>query len=291
MAGGTAAADGTTWTDETMQARPILEQLREQLHLRLRLPEFAKRLLDDAAMCPAAGGPTEQTAVLGWLAFAVVGAVGGFVVGGPVLALAGAVLGAGLPLAYLRLRRGERDRRLAQVLPDFLESLARSLRSGASLSTATVEAINGPPSLAWPLAEELSLIKGELSGGASFRQTIAAWQHRRPLRPVTLTAAALMLGAGVGGQKARSVDAVAQTLREQNAIQQELASSSAQARMSAIVIVALPVAFLFLTTAVGADGQNLLWGSPFGLVCLGAGVALNLVGGFWMRRILRGVPI
>lgn len=272
-----------TMLARTMLARPIPEQLR--------LPEFMKQLLDDAAMCQGAGGPTEQAAILGWLAFAGIGAAGGFVLGGLVLGLVGVVVGAGLPLAYLWLRRGERDRRLVQALPDFLESLARSLRSGASLSTATVEAISGPPSLAWPLAEELARIKAELSGGAGFRQTIAAWQHRQPLRPVTLTAAALMLGAGVGGQKARSVDAVAQTLREQNAIQQELASSSAQAKMSAIVIAALPVAFLFLTTAVGADGQNLLWGSPFGLMCLATGVALNLAGGFWMRRILQGVPI
>lgn len=254
----------------------------------IRVPRFMLPWLENAALTEKAGGPAEQNAVLFWLASIGLGTAGGLILGNWAWGLAGAFIGATLPAIYIALRQHERDRRLVQALPDFLESLARSLRSGASLPTATIEAIQGPPMLPWPLTEELGKIKAELSAGVPFRQSISAWQHQRPLRPITLTAAALLLGASVGGERARSVDSVAQTLREQNAIQQELVASSTQARMSALVITVLPVAFLFLTTAAGTGNGNLLWGSAFGLLCLAVGMALNAVGGLWMRRILQG---
>jgi len=254
----------------------------------VRVPKLAQRWLENAALCQPAGGPTETGVMLFWLASIGVGMVGGLTLGNWVWGMVGTFAGAALPVIYLMLRQGERNRRLAQVLPDFLESLARSLRSGSSLQTATVEAIDGPPSLPWPLPQELAKLRAELSGGIPFRESIATWQRQRPLRPVTLTAAALLLCAGVGGEKARSIDAVAQTLREQNAVQQELWASSTQARMSAIVIALLPLAFLVLTTAAGASSENLLWGNSFGLLCLAGGVVLNITGGLWIRRILHG---
>ena len=259
--------------------------------LQPRLPKLTLRLLDNAGLCEPAGGPTEAGAVWLWLGCAGVGALGGLVLGNWIWGLAGAVLGAAAPVIVVLLRQGERDRRLALALPEFLESMARSLRSGSSLSVAAVEASQDNPGLPWPLTDELARVRAELLAGMPFRESIAAWQQRRPLPPVTLTTAALLLSAGVGGEKARCVDAVAATLREQNAIGQELAASSAQARLSAMVIAALPLAFLFMTSAAGSASGNLLWSSRFGLLCLGAGVCLNALGGWWMRRILRGAPV
>ncbi|MEY2404355.1 MAG: tight adherence protein, partial [Acidimicrobiaceae bacterium] len=106
-----------------------------------------------------------------------------------------------------------------------------------------------------------------------------------------LAAAALGLGAELGGAAARSLDGVAGTLRDRNGIRREVRALSAQARASAVVIGAAPVAFLLVVAAADPGALGFLVGSGFGLLCLGSGVALDAIGAWWMRRIVAGAGI
>ena len=258
---------------------------------RLRLPKALRGMLSRAALTEAAGGPREGELAVLWAACGAFGCAAGW----SFAALPGGLLGftAGLtaPVAALSFRRGEQDRRLAEGLPDFLESVARSLRSGSSLPQAALETIDGPPALTWPLSEELGEVRSGIASGAPFQQVLEDWRDRRQLRAVALAVAAMSLGAGVGGERARSIDAVAYTLREHQALRQELAVSAAQARISAVVVAGLPLMFLLLAGSVGGQGGQFLLGTSAGIACLIGGVALNCAGAWWMRRIVKQVPV
>ena len=257
----------------------------------LCLPKPLRKILTQAALTEAAGGPKESDLVILWAACAAFGTAVGLSFGELPGALLGLLGGFIAPIVVLLQRRGERDRRLTEGLPDFLESVARSLRSGSSLPQATLETIDGPPALAWPLTEELTEVRTGIETGAPFQQVLAQWQNKRHLRSVTLTVAAMSLGAGVGGERARSIDGVAFTLREHLALRQELAVSSTQARISAVVVATLPLMFLLLVDAAGGQGGQFLLGTSIGIACLIAGIALNCVGAWWMHRIVKQVTI
>lgn len=258
---------------------------------RLRLPKTLRGMLSQAALTEAAGGPREGELAVLWAACGAFGGAVGWSFGALLGGFFGLAAGLAAPVAALLLRRGERNRRLAEGLPDFLESVARSLRSGSSLPQATLETIEGPPALTWPLSEELSEVRSDLKAGAPFQQVLEDWRDRRQLRAVTLAVAAMSLGAGVGGERARSIDGVAHTLREHQALHQELAVSATQARISAVVVAALPLMFLLLADAVGGQGGQFLLGTSVGLACLAGGIVLNCAGAWWMRRIVKQVSV
>ena len=298
---GLLAAAAFRWAFRQERSRGGLQRFEKQhsqnraslaaVVAKLRLPKALRKMLSQAALTEAAGGPKEGELAALWAACGAFGTA----IGWSFAALPGGLLGltAGLtaPVAALALRRGERNRRLAEGLPDFLESVARSLRSGSSLPQAALETIEGPPALSWPLSEELAEVRSGIAAGAPFQQVLEDWRDRRQLRAVALTVAAMSLGAGVGGERARSIDGVAHTLREHQALHQELAVSAAQARISAVVVAGLPLMFLLLADAVGGQSGQFLLGTSLGIACLIGGVALNCAGAWWMRRIVKQVPV
>ena len=291
---GLLAAGAFRWAFRQERSRGGQQRFAKQtrtLAVQLQLPKPLRKMLSQAALSEAAGGPREGDLVILWAACGAFGTAAGLSFGGLPGALLGLLAGVAAPIVALLLRKGERDRRVTEGLPDFLESVSRSLRSGSSLPQAVVETIEGPPALAWPLQEELGKVRTGIEAGAPFQQVLADWRGERQLQSVTLAVAAMSLGAGVGGERARSIDGVAHTLRERLALRQELAVSAAQARISALVVAALPLMFLLLADAVGGQGGRFLLGTSAGLACLIGGIALNCVGAWWMRRIVRQVAV
>jgi tight adherence protein B len=233
---------------------------------RLGIETEPREVLVVAAAAPVAVG------VVGMGIAGVPGAVGGVAL----LAMAAAAT------AWTWRDRGERQS--AAAIPDLVEAMARSLRSGASPSTALIEA---HAVVAAPLRRDLDPVVAELRGGVPFAEALARWRDRRPRAEVRLAVAALTLGSTGGGDRARGLDGVAATLRERQAIEGELAASSAQARASAGVVALLPLAFAVMGAVGGAGVADTLLGTAVGRVCLVAGLALDAAGTVWMHRIVR----
>jgi tight adherence protein B len=173
--------------------------------------------------------------------------------------------------------------RVDMALPETLESMARSLRSGSSLRLAIAEASASAPA---PLGEGLADIADVAGRGRPLAAAIARWSGTTPGDGVPLAAAALGLGAELGGAAARSLDGVAGTLRDRNGVRREVRALSAQARASALVIGTAPVVFLVVVAAADPGAVGFLVGSPVGLLCLASGLGLDAVGAWWMRRIV-----
>jgi tight adherence protein B len=165
-----------------------------------------------------------------------------------------------------------------------LEDIARAVRSGSSLHHACADAAAaGSDRVRTELADAVA----RATRGSPLATAFALWSRGHPSPDVRLAGAALSLAASAGGAQARVVDGAAATLRERRAVAGEVRAQSAQARLSALVIGLLPLAFL--VWAVVTDGRTaaFLVADPVGWACLMAGVVLEVLGALWMRRILR----
>ncbi len=143
-----------------------------------------------------------------------------------------------------------------------LEVVARSLRSGASLTGALAEAVAElPPGEA---VDDLERSLASIRAGAPVVDALERWRAASASRPRVLAGTALALGAELGGVPARSLDAAASGLRDRAALAREVRALSSQARASATVMVLGPP--LFLVAASTADHRLLLvlFGSPLG---------------------------
>ncbi len=175
-----------------------------------------------------------------------------------------------------------RDRRDAQ-LPDALDRLASSLRSGQAVGPALVELATD---VADPLGRELRTVAGSLAHGAAVAVALARWEASpESSADVRLVAAALTLGADAGGEVARAVDRIATTLRERRELHAEVRSLATQARASAGVLALAPLAFTGLVATIEPKAATFLVTSPIGWACLAAGLSLEAVGATWMARI------
>lgn len=246
------------------------------------LPDVPAWLL--RAMQRAALPIDPQTLWSTWLIAGLLGAALALTLEGPGLAMLVAVIVIAGPMVVLWAMRERSAHLCATGLPLLLESVARSMRSGASLRQALEE---GRDSTTGPVAEDLHRLTGDLAGGVSLSDALERWQDHRPLPGVRLSVAALLLGVETGGAHARALDGVAATLRSELGVAAEVKALSSQARYSAMVIAAAPLVFAALASASDGATARFLFGTPTGWVCLIIGLSLDAIAALWMQRLAR----
>lgn len=149
----------------------------------------------------------------------------------------------------------------------FLDVAAQGCRAGLSLGPACAD------------AEARAGISMPVAGGAV------------PLdADLAVAAHAVAVAKEFGGPMALTLDSAATVLRERRAMRAIRASHTAAARLSARVLTALPLLFTAFNCAVSESARRVLFGSPAGVTCLVIGLALNLIGWWWMRLIIAERP-
>lgn len=155
-----------------------------------------------------------------------------------------------------------------------------------------------PESAARSWVTRLEHMAAEVRTGASLSvahhaATGLVLAHRSPSASATdndnddeaLAMQAIISARTLGGPVAATLDAAADTLRERTRLRHEARAHSAPARLSAVVLTAVPVVFCAWNLLTSASFRA-AWFSPVGLVAAGAGTLCNLAGWWWMRRII-----
>jgi tight adherence protein B len=193
------------------------------------------------------------------------------------------------PIAGRLLRPGPRRpssrarRRLVprhrHVPPDYapvLDAIARHVRSGSSLAAAIVEETDR--------STPLGTIADQLNAGGSLQRVLAELVASEA--DLALALQALSATARLGGPIAATLDEAAAVLRERAAARAERRAHSSQARLSARVLTIVPVGFA-MWSALASHTTREIYASTFaGGICVMSGLALNVAGWQWMKRII-----
>ncbi len=169
------------------------------------------------------------------------------------------------------------------ALIDMAERTSRDVRSGLALRTALLDALAQHPEL-------MSSLRERLARGTPLAQALAAPS------PDTQTLAGdaaffmhgLRLAAQTGGAMADTLDRVVAVIRERQVWKAERHAQAAQARLSARMLTALPMAVAGWGLVSGPRVRDAYSQSPATGVLAAIGVLLNLTGWWWMRRLVRG---
>jgi tight adherence protein B len=248
---------------------------------RLRPPPWFARALADTAL-PV----SPETAWTGWVTSGAIALLVAPVAGGLALGVVAVAVVAGAGLLTLACLRGRAARLADAALPEAVEAVARALRTGATLALAVAEVAERTDG---PLGDDLRIVAGEVAAGRSLVGALDGWAARANTPGARLVAAAVALSAETGGAAARALDGVAATLRANHGVLGELRAQAAQARASALVIALAPLAFGVLALGTDRRSAAFLLGTPVGLACLLAGLALDGVAAWWMQRITASV--
>lgn len=167
--------------------------------------------------------------------------------------------------------------------PDALTAIAGSLRSGASLGLALKSYAEDAPV---PMSQELSLLLREHRMGLPLNQALENLNLRMPSESVELVTALLAVGNSSGGSLADLLDRLSSTLRARQHISGKIDVLTAQGKMQAWVMGALPLALLAALSQIDPKSVEIMLLSQTGQYMLGVVLLLECLGVYWLRRIL-----
>jgi len=224
--------------------------------------------------------PLPDLVLLVGLATVVLGGLG-LLLGGVLLALPLAALAPLGTKVLLGLKRGRRQAAFADQLDDSLQLMASSLRAGHSLLRA-VDAVS--TEAAAPTSEEFARIVNETRVGRDLGDALDEVAERMDSDDFRWVAQAIGIHREVGGNLAEVLDTVGHTIRERNAIRRQVKALSAEGKLSAVVLMALPfgiVGFLSVTNPAYLAGFT---EGLAGYLMIAAVVVLLTVGGLWLKK-------
>ena len=189
--------------------------------------------LDNAGM---AMQPKQWTQVR--LAALVIGAV----LVGILLGLIGILLGALVAWlvtgAYPRFRERRRQAAFADQLPEALQMVVGSLRSGFSLAQSLDGVVrDSPPG---PLTVELGRALSEVRLGADLADALERTATRVDNNDLSWAVTAIRIQRDTGGNLAEILETTVETIRERGRLARHVRALSAEGRLSAYVLIALP---------------------------------------------------
>lgn len=233
--------------------------------------------LADVAMGPAALVVVIVCAAV--TAFAV-----GYVLLGGVLF--GLLLAGVVPIVTkLGLRRRTKKRRkvFTNQLHEALQMMASALRAGHSLPRGLdlVSQDSEPP-----IADELARVVNENRLGRDLVEALENVATRMDSEDFLWVSQAIAAQRETGGNLNEVLDQVAETIRERNHIRQQVFALSAEGRISAYVLMSLPVGVGIFYVLVNPEIMSPFIASGIGKALLALSAVMYVLGGLWMRKIV-----
>jgi tight adherence protein B len=210
---------------------------------------------------------------------------GAFVTAAMASLLAGAVAVAALVCGGHTLLRGlERryPRRVAEQLPGVSRHLADGLGAGLSFRQALDRAAADAPE---PVRGELAVMSAELAMGARSGRALEAFASRVPHPDVEMLTCAVLVHGNVGGNLARVLADLSERLDDRARLAKELRGATAQARMTAWLVGALPVGGAVVLEIAAPGTLRHTLGEGLGLLISAVAAAMFVFGLALIRRL------
>ena len=214
----------------------------------------------------------------------VAGSVFGFLLGGLFFAvLLTAAVPAGM-LAYLSLLTTRRKNKFDEQLPDTLQMLTGSMRAGHSLLRAVDASARETDA---PMSEELTRIVNETRIGRDLGESMIDVSARTGSEDFSWISQAIEIHREVGGDLAEVLDHVGETIRDRNQIRRQVKALSAEGKMSAAVLMGLPVVLFFALILINDQYATTFTSTAPGFLMLGTAALMLTAGGFWLSRLIK----
>jgi len=260
--------------DMKLSSVPALDRLLQRLPLVGRLPP----LLAQADASFSVG-----TFVLLMMTLAVLGAfLSGDVFGRRWLAPFAALLLGSIPLAVMYTRKEKRMRRFEEQLPDALDLICGALRSGMAFTSALQLVADECPD---PLAKEFNIAFEEHRLGLDMHDALTNMTRRVDRKELRLFVTAVTLQRETGGNLSEILEGAAEIIRDRFRILGDVRTITAQARLSGVVLVLLPVILAVLLGILVPDYMKILTQDPIGVYILYGAVGLQVIGWLAIRKI------
>lgn len=202
------------------------------------------------------------------------------------LAFAGPVgLSAGVvPVVVTKSRHAREQRRrseeLAEQLAPALQLMIGHLRIGGNVLSSLSEVSESTQD---PLKSILQEVVAEARLGSPVEDVFQAVADREGDRHLNIVASAIGLHARHGGSLVEILDSVTDTIEEEDRLRRDIRSATADGRLSAAVLLAMPPVSLAMVSLLSPDYASPLVTEPLGRAMSVGAVVLAVAGWRWLK--------
>ena len=199
------------------------------------------------------------------------------------IALLAAIVAMIIPFSVIAFKRSRRLQRFEEHFPEALDLLGRAVRAGHAFTTG-LEMIAKESSE--PVASEFRATFEEQNFGLPLRDALLNMTERIPLVDVRFFVTALLIQKETGGNLAEILDGLASVIRDRFRIYREVRTRTAQGRLTAIILISLPLFMMLMLEIMNPRYMNLLFEDPAGPLILGVAASMQLVGSMLLWKII-----
>jgi tight adherence protein B len=168
-------------------------------------------------------------------------------------------------------------------LPDLLITVAASLKAGHSFKQGLQAVVDeGHP----PANQEFKRVLTEASLGRPMDDALLEMAERMASKNFEFAITAVTIQRQVGGSLATLFDMVADTVRQRQQFARKIRGLTAMGRMSAYVLVGLPIFLAAVLTMMNATYMSPLYHTSSGQQLLVAGVVGIGIGSLFLKKIV-----
>lgn len=185
---------------------------------------------------------------------------------------------------YLRIKTTRRRQLFTKQLDETIQMIASALRAGHSFTRALDAVATESDS---PTAEEFARVINENRIGRDLIVALEQTADRMQSDDFRWVAEAVAIHRDTGGNLNEVLDRVGATMRERNQVRQKVMSLASEGRFSAVILMLLPILVGGFYAIINPEYMALLVTTSIGRILLGVSLVMYIIGGFWMRAIVR----
>ena len=214
----------------------------------------------------------------------LLGVIGRFAIGlTSLLLLVPMILGVAIPALFVRIMAKRRLNRFENQLPETLITLAASLKAGHAFNSALASVVKEGVD---PTSKELGRVAQEIQLGMTSEAALEAMAHRMNSTNFGFVVMAVNIQRTVGGSLAEILDMVADTVRQRQQFSRKVKALTAQGRMSAYVLLAMPFLMGLAIFVLNPAYMSILFTSTAGKVMIGGALVMMGIGSMIIRKIV-----
>ncbi len=254
----------------------LAAQLPNEAGAKPSIRERCQLMLDQSGLKITLGRLLLIAAVLGLL----LGGAGGLIRKSALVGSILCVIGVTLPFGYVELKRRGRISKLLSQLPDAFDLIARVIQVGqtpARAMHAVAEQFDEP------IATEFGLCYEQQNLGLPASVVLRDLAKRNEVLELHIFVIAMLIQQQTGGSLARMMESLAAVVRDRIALRDKVKTLTAEGRMQAVVLMALPPFMLVVMLIINRNYAMTLFEFPS--LLLGGLVSMGL-GALWIRKIV-----
>ena len=192
-------------------------------------------------------------------------------------------VGWSLPKIILNNLWEGRCNKITSQMVDGLTIMSNGIKAGLSI-TQSLERVT--INMKGPLPQEFKLILNKVRLGMTVEEAFNEFGERIPRPDVQMFVTAVNILKETGGNLAETFQTITLTIRERQKVQKKIEAMTAQGMMQGVIITLVP--FILITVFWFVDPNYImpLFTKPLGWFALFIMLALQVIGGYSMKRIV-----